>query len=262
MRLLPFVIACTLAAAALPARAEEDPKTERARVHLKAAIAYYDEARYEEAAKEMQVAYDLKPVADLQYNLAQCWERLGRLEDAAASYERYLAGRPDAADAKSVRARIENLRERARALAAGSAAPPPPPPVEKVVFKTIVVYRETPPPPGRAARWAAGGLWALAVAGAASGIAFAVVAKSAADDVTRAGSTATPPEASTVRATEESGKTAVIVSGVSFGIGALALAGGGVLWWLGKKVDREAPKVTLAPSWSPTGGGLVVAGAF
>jgi len=262
MRLLAFVITCTVVAAAPRVRAEVDPKTKRARVHLKAAIAYYDEGRYEDAAKEMQVAYELKPVADLQYNLAQCFERLNRLEDAAQSYERYLEGRPDAPDAKSVKARIDNLRDRAKALAAGSATPPPAPPVEKVVFKTIVVYRDTPPPPGRAARWAASGLWALAVAGAASGIGFAVVAKNAADDVTRAGSTAMPPEASTLRATEESGKTAVIVSGVSFGIGGLALIGGGVLWWLGKKIDREAPKVTLAPSWSPTGGGLVVAGAF
>jgi hypothetical protein len=261
MRLLSLVIAFTLVTAPIARAAEEDPKTERARVHLKAAIAYYDEARYEEAAKEMQVAYELKPVADLQYNLAQCWERLNRLEDAAQAYERYLAGRPDAPDAKSVRSRIENLRERAKAIAAGSAVPAAPP-VEKVVFKTIVVYREAPPPPGRAARWAAGGLWALAIAGAASGIGFAVAAKNAADDVTRAGSTANPPEASTLRATEESGKTAVIVSGVSFGIGALALVGGGVLWWLGKKIDREAPKLTLAPSWSPTGGGFAVAGAF
>lgn len=55
--------------------ATEEEKTERARTHIKAGIAYYDEGRYEDAAKEMRVAYELKPLADLQYDLAQCRRR-------------------------------------------------------------------------------------------------------------------------------------------------------------------------------------------
>jgi len=244
------------------ARADGD-KTELARIHLKAGIAYYDEGRYDEAAREMMVAYELKPVADLQYNLAQCYERLARLEDAAAAYEKYLASRPNAPDEKAVRARIENLRERARAAAAGQAVPPPPP-VEKVVFKTIVVYKAEPPPPGRAARFAAGGLWGLAAVAAATGIAFAVVAKQNADSVASGGNVAgmPPPSFDTQRATQDSGRTAVIVSGVSFGVGGLALLGGAGLWMLGKKIDKETPKVTLAPILTPTTGGFAVAGAW
>src|SRR3954470_21191590 len=117
----------------------QDDKTERARIHLKAAIAYYDEARYEDAAREMEAAYQLKPLPDLQYNLAQCYERLGRYTDAARAYETYLTANTGAADRKLVETRIANLRERAAATAAGSQAPLPPP-SEKVVFKTIVVY--------------------------------------------------------------------------------------------------------------------------
>src|SRR6476469_10600043 len=167
--------------------AQQDDKTERARIHLKAAIAYYDEARYEDAAREMEAAYQLKPLPDLQYNLAQCYERLGRYTDAATAYETYLKANAGAPDRKLVETRIANLRERAAATAAGSQVAPPPPSSEKVVFKTIVVYKTAPPPPGRGVRIAAYGLGALALGAAASGIAFAVLAKQDADYVTSHG---------------------------------------------------------------------------
>jgi len=87
--------------------AQQDDKTERARIHLKAAIAYYDEARYEDAAREMEAAYQLKPLPDLQYNLAQCYERMGRYDDAAKAYESYLACKPEAPDKRQVMQRID-----------------------------------------------------------------------------------------------------------------------------------------------------------
>jgi Tfp pilus assembly protein PilF len=96
-----LVIGLTRAVAAQP-----DEKTERARIHVKAAIAYYDEGKYEDAAREMSTAYALKPLADLQYNLAQCYERLNRLEEAANAYETYLKGKADAPDRKQVQARV------------------------------------------------------------------------------------------------------------------------------------------------------------
>ncbi|HWE28157.1 MAG TPA: tetratricopeptide repeat protein, partial [Polyangia bacterium] len=147
------------------AHPQEDTPTERARVHLKAAIAYYDEARYEDAAREMETAYGVKPLPDLQYNLAQCYERLGRYDAAAHAYEVYLSGNPAAPDRKVVLTRIGNLHERAKAQAAGTPAPPPA--TEKVVFKTIVVYKQAPPPPGRGVRYAAYGAGVLALAGLA-----------------------------------------------------------------------------------------------
>ena len=166
------------------ARAEApDEKTERARVHLKAAVAYYDEARYDDAAREMEVAYQLKPLPDLQYNLAQCYERLGRYDQAASAYEQYLKGNPSAVDRKLVQTRVANLRARAAATAAGSQAPPPAPANEKVVFKTIVVYKEAPALPGRGVRISAYGLGVLALGALASGVAFAVLAKQQSDIV-------------------------------------------------------------------------------
>lgn len=239
----------------------QDQKTERARIHLKAAIAYYDEARYEDAAREMEAAYALRPLPDLQYNLAQCYERLGRYDDAATAYERYLAGNAAAPDRKLVQTRIGNLRERAKEVAAGSQAPPPPP--EKVVFKTLVVYKQAPPPPGRGVRFAAYGAGVVALGALASGIAFAVLAKQAADEVTKGGSTTMPGTFDgPARDAQKAGQTDVIVSAVSFGVAALAAGGAIGLYLLGNKIDKEAPKLALAPSLSPTGGGLVVAGRF
>jgi tetratricopeptide (TPR) repeat protein len=240
----------------------QDDKTERARIHLKAAIAYYDEARYEDAAREMEAAYQLKPLPDLQYNLAQCYERLGRYTDAATAYETYLKANAAAPDRKLVETRIANLRDRAAATAAGSQVTPLPP-TEKVVFKTIVVYKTAPPPPGRGVRIAAYGLGVLALGALASGIAFAVLAKENADTVSKGGSTTNPPTFDgTARDAQKSGQADVIVEGVSFGVAALCAGGAIGMYLLGNKIDKEAPKLTMAPSLSPHGGGFVLAGSF
>jgi len=254
------ILAFLLLLGSVRVAAAQDDKTERARIHIKAAIAYYDEARYEDAAREMEAAYQLKPLPDLQYNLAQCYERLGKYTDAATAYETYLKANPGAQDRKLVETRISNLRERAAATAAGSQMAPLPP--EKVVFKTIVVYKTAPPPPGRGVRIAAYGLGVLALGAAASGIAFAVLAKQDADAVRKGGSTTNPPTFDVQSATQKAGQTDVIVSGVSFGVAALCAGGAIGLYLLGNKIDKEAHKLTMAPSLSPTGGGLVLAGRF
>ena len=64
------------------------------------------------------------------------------------------------------------------------------------------------------------------------------------------------------RDAQKAGQTDVIVSGVSFGLAALCAGGAIGLYLLGNKIDKEAPKLTMAPSLSPTGGGFVVAGRF
>jgi tetratricopeptide (TPR) repeat protein len=261
---LVVVVGVALLGAAHPrlALAQSEVQTERARVHLKAAIAYYDEARYEDAAREMETAYGIKPLPDLQYNLAQCYERLGRYEAAAHAYELYLTGNPAAVDRRLVQTRIANLRERAQALAAGQTATLPAP-NEKVVFKTIVIYKQAPPPPGRGVRYAAYGAGVLALAGLASGIAFAVLAGQAADTVTHGGSTVMPPPFDgPQRVAQSTGHTDVIVSGVSFGVAGLCAAGAVGLYALGHKIDKEAPKLTMAPELAPGRAGLMLAGRF
>ena len=240
-----------------------DEKTESARAHLRSGVAWYVEGRYDDAAREMEAAYALKPLPDLQYNLAQCYERLGRLPDAARAYHLYLDGKPQAEDHKLIAARVQNIEDRIRQEKAGVAAPAPPPATEKVVFKTIVVYREAPPAPGRGARFAAYTLGVLAVAGLASGITFAVLAGRKADLVSKGGSATSPVLfAGSGSGAQATGQTSAVVAGVSFGMAVLGAAGAVGLYLFGQKIDREAPRLTFAPALSPSGGGFAIAGSF
>jgi len=270
------LLVVVLLLAAGRAQAEEDPAVTRARIHLRAGVSDYDEGRYAEAASQMERAYALKPLPDLQYNLAQCYERLNRLEDAARAYESYLAGRGDVEDIEVVRKRIANLRERAKAEAEGRRDVAPPKIEEKVVFKTIVVYRELPPPPGRAARAAAYGLFALGAAGIATGIAFAVLTAQASSDVRDGGNLGNPPVFDgELRAKQDAARLYPIGTGVGFGVGGLAIGGAIGLILIGKKIDREAVKQRerelasiprVAPFYASKAGvttlGLVLSGRF
>lgn len=269
MRTLLALASLALLLVPRAASAQLDDQAERARTHLKAGISYYDVGRYEDAAREMEAAFALKALPDLQYNIAQCYERLNRLGDAAGAYRKYLDGKPGAEDTKSVQARIAHLEERAKQEAAGTAPPTPlPPPTEKVVFKTIIVYREAPPPPGRATRWAAIGVAVLALAALGSGIAFTILAKQNSDFVSKGDAThvVSPgmPMPFDGKASEAQAalQSDTIIAGVSYGVAGVAALGAIGLYLLGNKIDREAPKVTLAPTISPTGGGFAIAGIF
>jgi tetratricopeptide (TPR) repeat protein len=215
-----------------------DEAMDKARIHLQAGIAYYDEARYDEAVREMEAAYRLKPVADLQYNLAECYERLGRPTEAVAAYKKYLDTKPGADDRGLIESRIKNLQARGESGAA---------PHEKVVLKTIVVYRELPPPPGRVARWAAWGALALGLGGLAAGIAGTVQAAKAANDVASTANPAMPaPFDGPARDAQTRLDTFTVVAGIGYGVAALGAGACAGLYLLGNKIDREAKKAQLS----------------
>ncbi len=252
MRGIWAIVASVVGLVSVARAAQPDPELERARVHMQAGVAYYDEARYDDAAREIEAAYRIKPVGELQYNLAQCYERLGRADDAAAAYKRYLDEKPGADDRAMVELRIQNLKLRAVIA----------PPAEKVVFKTIVIYKEKPPPPGRAARWAGYGVAVLGVAALASGIATAVLTQQSADQVSSgANLNSPPPFDGGPRDAQNRGKTMQTIAGVSFGVAALAAGGAVGLFLLGRKIDGET-KVAVAPFVGAGGGGVVAAWRF
>lgn len=259
-----------LLAAPASALAGDEPAVRIARIHLRAGMADYDEGRYAEAAAEMEQAYAVKPLPALQYNMAQCYDRLGRWNDAVRAYESYLAGTPSSDETEVVKKRVGNLRERAEAAAAGRAQTERDP--EKVVFKTLVVYREVPAPPGRAARAAGYGLGVLGLAGLATGIAFAVLTSHASRDVQGGGSVTSPqPFDGALRSKQDAARLYPIGTGVGFGIAALAIGGAVGLWIYGRKVDREAQhereqdaaKIpTVTPFYASHTGGVAVTGRF
>jgi tetratricopeptide (TPR) repeat protein len=107
------------------ARADDEDR-EVARAHFLAGQGYYVQARYTEALHEFEEAYRLSRRPALLFNVGVCQEKLGRVDDAIASFSRFLVEDPNASDRASVEARIVDLRARRSAVMV--VAPPPPPP--------------------------------------------------------------------------------------------------------------------------------------
>ena len=64
-----------------------------------------------DARTYFEQANKLFPQPNFLYNQAACLDRLGRKDEAAAMYGRYLAANPSATDAEKVKKRIAKLRE-------------------------------------------------------------------------------------------------------------------------------------------------------
>jgi NAD(P)H-hydrate repair Nnr-like enzyme with NAD(P)H-hydrate dehydratase domain len=81
----------------------------------------------------------------------------------------------------------------------------------------------------------------LAAGALASGIATAVLAARAYNEVKSDGNLAMPsPFEGKARDAEQRGDTMAIACGVGFGVAVVGAAGAAALYYLGKKIDREA----------------------
>lgn len=99
--------------AVVPAAARADEPS--ARAHYASGRAYYDQGRYEDALREFEEAFRAAPdpqKAAMVFNVAQAQERLGRIGDAVASFQRYLELSPNAEDRSTVEERIRTLQGR------------------------------------------------------------------------------------------------------------------------------------------------------
>ncbi len=116
-----LLVALALPSGAARAGGDDDPDEEIARRRFAAGAAFYEKSAYPQALKEFEAARRLKPLPELDYNIARCLDRMERPVEALAAYERYITAKPSAADATKIRDRIAVLRERAPAA---SEAPP------------------------------------------------------------------------------------------------------------------------------------------
>lgn len=80
-----------------------------AKVHYRAGKLHYDNGKHKEAVEEFEESYRLSRRADLLYNLALCYEKLGRKKDAAARLRTYLERKPNADDRAEVESWIKQL---------------------------------------------------------------------------------------------------------------------------------------------------------
>jgi tetratricopeptide (TPR) repeat protein len=129
---LTLALATTLAPVAA-ARSEklEDPDTEAARRHFERGQELYLAGDYPRALEEFVVARKLRPLVAFEYNIARCYDRMERWEEAIAAYTTFVLRTQSLADAEEARARVRLLRARVRPATTPPREEPP---------------REDPPP--------------------------------------------------------------------------------------------------------------------
>jgi len=103
--------------------AEAAGSMSEARALFMAGRVAFDEGRYEAALKHFSASYEQSQRPALLYNIAQCYDRMRRDEEALAAFERYLAVELDPELRASVQARVGALRA---AVAARKPAAPLP----------------------------------------------------------------------------------------------------------------------------------------
>jgi tetratricopeptide (TPR) repeat protein len=116
-----------------------DPDEEAARRHFARGLTHYDAGEYQAALAEFDAVKKFRDSPALDYNIARCYDRLERYQEAVAAYERYVSQKPDASDAAETRERIATLRKR---LPAPGESPSPP-----VAAPSPPVAAPTPAPP-------------------------------------------------------------------------------------------------------------------
>jgi tetratricopeptide (TPR) repeat protein len=101
---------------------------ERARLHFESGRSYYEQARYDDAAREFQEAFKLSGRPALLLNLSQAYERALRFDEAIMEAQHYLQLVPDAPDRRTQEERIgrlDQLRSRVQPIPGQQPAPAP-----------------------------------------------------------------------------------------------------------------------------------------
>lgn len=270
-----LVVLATALPAVRPARADD---REVARQHFVQGSKDFDLGLYDDAIKEYMAAYQAKDDPALLYNIAQAHRLAGHSAEALRFYRMYLVKVPDAPNADEVHAKIAELEkliaqqkktetmppDQVKPL--GSAQPPPapaPPPASPAASPAPEAAPEptpqanaiaTPAPAndlhaGRSKEIAGLVVAGVGVAALASGIALAVEAKQASDDLSaldRAGGVWDPAKYSTGQTFNDAGIALLAV-------GAAAAVAGGVVAVLGLRESRRASRsqISFAPMVSP-----------
>jgi|GEM_PF-477552 hypothetical protein len=124
-------VSCFLAtlvlALASPARGD-DSATEQARQHYEIGTQQYDLGHWDDAIREFEKAYELRPDPSFLYNLAQAYRRKGDTKRALDLYRNYLAKIPKSPQRAEIEERIKSLQRQMEEAASAKPAPPAPEP--------------------------------------------------------------------------------------------------------------------------------------
>ncbi len=276
------IVALTLTLVAPVARAED---VAAAREHYKKGTTYYDLGKYADAAKEFEAAYEAKNDPAILFNLAQAYRLSGQTDQALHFYRTYLRYVPKPPNRAEIEEQIKALEAKQAQKQPATTPPPadataplpppptatptapPPAPVPAPGGPAVVTTSPLaptplvsdsgplpPPPPGpdpgrtfRIAGIAAGGAGAVMIL---VGIAQGTRAHAAANDLEDAAANGEPFDP----AVQSRGKSAEKAQWWLLGLGVVAGAAGGGLWYYGHhktEKARAAGTVSFAPTVVP-----------
>ena len=120
-----MVVGAALIVAQLPSarvhaadEAAPDPDLQAAKAEFEAAQTLFIKEQFDDAATHFLSAYARKPFPAFLFNAAVSYEKAQKLEKAGEFFQKYLDQAPDAADAASVKVRVDAIKT--------ILAPPPP----------------------------------------------------------------------------------------------------------------------------------------
>jgi tetratricopeptide (TPR) repeat protein len=290
-----MVLGVVSIAAPRPAWAADD--TAQAREHFEKGKAYMDLGKYGEAAAEYEAAYAAKPDPALLLNLAQAYRQAGNADKALRFYRKYLEKVPKTPYRDDIEEKIAALEKQAK-NGEGTTAPPPAngSGTEPGVGTGQPAYNPAPPPPtppgygepgagpagypgypattgtatqapigapvaavdhGKNLKLAGlivGGVGVLSFVAAA---AYGAQAKDAAKKIEDAAAVGGTFDGG-LQTQDSKGRSAQAKEITFLVVGVVAVAGGGVLYYLGARKSKEVATATarshiaLLPAASPT----------
>jgi tetratricopeptide (TPR) repeat protein len=165
-----ILVAALLACVASPARADQAAD---AREHFQKGRTLYDVGKFEEAAREFESAYQMKPDPVLLFNLAQAYRFAGKSQPALIAYRSYLRNLPDAKNRAQVEASIAELQRIVDEQQQAQKSPPVETlaPGQPIPSPAIVATTVTPAPPPKRPLYKRWWLWTAVGAVVATGLA-------------------------------------------------------------------------------------------
>jgi hypothetical protein len=241
--------AILFASGAAGAGGSADGVPAKARVLSDRGRAFHDAGDYANAIAAFTLAYTMAPKPALLFNLAQAYRLQGNCEDAALMYRRYLATDPSPqgrALAEGHLATVEHCVHKPAVpvavepnLAIGRLVIPP-------GAEALATTRALPPQSSTAQLEKGVGMGLMVAGGVALAVAayYAVQAHDAANDVTAAYDR--HAKWKDIAPIDARGKTSARTAQIFGASGALGVAGGVVLYVLGKHTER--PPVSMTPT--------------
>jgi tetratricopeptide (TPR) repeat protein len=264
-RFAALLVAASCLVAIPAAAANPNPALQEARELTSRATVEYDVGHFDQALELYTRAYERYPKPALLFDIGQCHRQLGHYERAIFFYQGYLRGQPEAPNRPLVEKFLADSQQQLDAQRAAAANSPPPttaaPSAEQGAISPTQASTDASPSPDATAPADATtpkkGMSVMEIAGlamAGTGVVLLIVgiveglqASSLQNQVSNVSSQHGTWSAQD-QSSYNSGKSAATTANVLYVTGAVLLAGGGVLTWLGwPKASSTAAAVAPLP---------------